>query len=83
MFETFHKMVLLTVECQQVIALRLAKLARGGAAASDEAMMMWSEKADAAVQHGPALLAGGSLDTVIDGYRTIVEANRMRLEAVI
>lgn len=80
MFETFHKMVLLTFESQQVIALRLAKLARGGTAAADEAMMMWTEKADAAIQYGPALLASGSIGTTVDAYRSLVEANRARLE---
>ena len=48
----------LAFECQQVIALRLAKLSRGGAAASREANRMVSEKLAALVQTGMGAAKG-------------------------
>lgn len=74
------------LEAQQVIGLRLAKMALGGVAASDEAALMISEKVaivmatqgDAAV----ALMsgtAGGFPSRTLTAYRRKVRANRRRL----
>jgi hypothetical protein len=79
MLGTLYKFSLLTLECQFVIALRMMKLAQGGAAASAESQRMWSEKAFAAMRFGPAFLAGGSLDTMLDNYTGVVRANHSRL----
>lgn len=79
MFDVFYKMAMLTLECQQVIGMRLMKATVGGTEATEEAALMISEKTDAAMRHGPAFMAGGSLDDMIDGYRTIVQANVTRL----
>jgi hypothetical protein len=69
----------LAFECQQVIALRLAKLSRGGAAASREANRMVSEKLAALVQTGMGAAKGGSLHSAIRRYRKTVRSNRRRL----
>ena len=64
---------------QQVIALRMAKLAMGGASATREAKRMVSEKAEAAVETGLHLAAGGEPHKVVKSYRRKVQANRDRL----
>ena len=79
MFSTFIKMARLTVECQEVIGMRMLRAARGGEAANAEAALMISEKTEAALRYGPTLMAGGSLDRIIDDYRGIVHANALRL----
>ncbi|QJP12596.1 hypothetical protein G3545_02295 [Starkeya sp. ORNL1] len=79
MFKTLFKISMLAFESQNVIALRMIKLAQGGAAGTAEAQKMWSEKAEAAMRLGPAFLAGGSIDKMIDDYRVIVRANHSRL----
>lgn len=82
MFDAFYKMSMLAFESQQVIGMRLMKTALGGTAAADEAALMISEKAEAAMRYGPAFMTGGSLDQMIDDYRTIVQANVARLSGV-
>jgi hypothetical protein len=76
------------LEAQQVIGLRLAKLARGGAAALAEMNRMVSEKADAALeaQHRAAksMLIGNSSQIparTLALYRSKMRANRRRLGA--
>ncbi len=54
MLKPFFKISMLAFECQNVIALRMMKLAQGGAAATAEVQRMWSEKAEAAIRFGPA-----------------------------
>lgn len=81
MFETLCKMMLLTAECQNVIGMRMAKVSQGGGGALTEAALMWSEKTEAAFRCGPALLAGGSFDAMIEDYRAVVQANARRLGA--
>jgi hypothetical protein len=66
-------------EAQNVIALRLAKLAAGGPAAAQEARLMISEKVLASAEAAATLAAGGSADAVLSRYRTIMRANRRRL----
>jgi aspartate ammonia-lyase len=72
-------MMLLAAESQQVIALRMMKLAAGGASANDEVQLMTSEKVTAMTEAGAKLMAGGSADSVVSDYRRKVRANIKRL----
>ena len=83
MFSAWWKLgldaTLLTMESQQVIGLRLAKLAAGGSAAQAEAQRMVSEKIAAANEAAHLLARGGSTSKVMAGYRRKVQANMRRL----
>jgi hypothetical protein len=77
---------MLAIEAQQVIAMRLSKMAFGGPAAQKESELMVSEKLEAAVEGGQmmmmAALGGKSdmgADKVMQLYRRKVRANRKRL----
>jgi hypothetical protein len=59
--------------------LRLAKLARGGAAAETESRRMVTEKLTAGTEAALALATGKSPDSVVRRYRTIMRANKRRL----
>ncbi len=72
-------LTMLAIESQQVVALRLARLALGGPGATREANRMVSEKAVAAVETGLHLAAGGAAHNVVKSYRSKVRANRDRL----
>ena len=74
-------LTMLGIESQQVIALRLARIAQGGAGAASESKRMVSEKAQAAVETGLHLASGGSAHKVVSSYRRKVRANRDRLYA--
>ncbi len=75
-------MTMLTLEAQQVIALRMMRLAVGGpTVAARETRRMVSEKAMAAVETGVHLATGGSPHKVVRNYRSKVQANRARLSA--
>lgn len=77
---------MLSWEAQQVVALRLAKLAEGGPDALHEAFLMVTEKLHA-MQEGGALLVKGALKgdkhlntpEVMQLYRAKVRANCRRL----
>ena len=69
------------VEAQQVMALRAARLAAGGAAAQTEAARMMSEKVFAYAEASAMLALGKSPQTVMRRYRTRVRANSRRLTA--
>jgi hypothetical protein len=68
-----------SMEAQHVIALRLAKIAAGGAAAEKEAHTMVTEKMAAHAEAALTLASGGSMSTVVQRYRAIVRANNKRL----
>jgi hypothetical protein len=70
---------LLAVEAQQVVLLRLMKLAQGGAAANTEAVRMVTEKAvvSANVAFGTAL--GDGPRSAVKKYRSRVRRNARRL----
>jgi hypothetical protein len=70
---------LLAIESNQVIALRCAKLARGGAAAGPEFTRMITEKMFESAAAAQTLMTGGSHETVIAAYRKRVKANARRL----
>jgi hypothetical protein len=73
--------MMLALDSQSVVGLRLFKLALGGPAALDEACLMVSEKVSAALEGSATLASGGSVATVIDAYRGHVSANIERLTA--
>jgi len=83
---TLGEATMLAAEAQSVIALRLARLARGGKRAQAEAARMIIEKGTAflAAQAAAAAvlpIGGATLaaDTVITTYRRSVRANHRRL----
>jgi hypothetical protein len=76
----------LALEAQQVIALRVLKLSRGGAAARREAHRMVAEKVNAAGKAAGMMAAAGArgapdggADAVMRMLRRRVRANRKRL----
>lgn len=76
----------LGVEAQTVVALRMMKLAAGGAAANAEAQRMVTEKIEAAMTAQAHLASGVLAGTGAEGarramahYRRKVRANRRRL----
>jgi 2-iminoacetate synthase ThiH len=74
-------MALLAAESQQVVFLRMMKLAGGGSAAGDEIQRMTTEKVAAMAEAGAKLMTGGSADSVVSDYRRKVRANIKRLTA--
>ena len=75
-------------EAQQVIALRLAKIALGGPAAKRESRRMVAEKVDAAGKAAGMMFAAtlrgapdGGADAVVRMLTRRVRANRKRLAA--
>jgi hypothetical protein len=74
-----HDAVMLGLEAQRVIGLRLIKLSVGGPAAQAEALRMVSEKTAALAEAGLTLARGGSAGRVIRRYRTHVRSNKRRL----
>jgi hypothetical protein len=70
---------MLALESNNVIALRMIRLAAGGSDAAHEAHLMVNEKIDAMFEAWQSLWTGAAPITVIDGYRTRVAANAKRL----
>jgi hypothetical protein len=75
----FNPLMMLAVEANSVIALRLVKLMRGGRAARREARLMVSEKIAAALEASANLMTGASGHDVVRRYRQHVAANAKRL----
>ena len=71
--------VMLGVEEQRAIGLRLAAIARGGPTAEAEARLMVTEKMNAALQAANMVARGASTRSVISFYRSRVQANVRRL----
>jgi hypothetical protein len=71
--------MMLGLESNHVIGLRVAKLMRGGKAAQREARRMVTEKVLAAAKAGTTLIAGASGDKIVEQYRRKVAANAKRL----
>jgi hypothetical protein len=71
--------MLLGLETQRVIGLRLMKLSRGGRPAELETLRMLTEKNTALAEAAMTLARGGSAETVIRRYRTRVRSNKRRL----
>jgi hypothetical protein len=71
--------MMLWLESNRVIGLRIAKLMRGGKAAQLESSRMVSEKMLAAANAVTNLMAGASGDKIVAQYRRKVAANAKRL----
>jgi hypothetical protein len=78
-FKTWLDLSMLAAESQQVIFLRMLKLARGGRRARSEATRMGSEKVAAAAQAMAGAAMGDTPARTIARYRKKVRANRRRL----
>lgn len=81
-----YQSALLALESQQVIALRLTKIAFGGPDASAEAKLMVDEKIETMQQGGEMLMQGAfeghndfGIANVLKLYRSKVSANVKRL----
>ncbi len=72
-------MALLGMEAQQVIGMRLMRIAQGGRGADFENTRMVTEKIRAAQEAAMSLMTGGSPEKVVRRYRTHVRQNRTRL----
>jgi hypothetical protein len=80
LFYPWYPAMMLAFEANNVIDLRLWKIARGGADAADESRLMVEEKVKALLEAGAVLVKGGSSADVIDMYRKHVAANAVRLQ---
>lgn len=81
MLNSWYAMMMLAIESNEVMGLRLAKIAEGGAGAWDEADLMVSEKIGAGIEAVSALSTGASFLTVISRYRELVAANSERMRS--
>ena len=83
MFKTWFALtadgVRLAIEAQQVIGLRVLRIAAGGATAQAEITRMMTEKAFASAEAVTTVAMGGSARKVMRRYRTRVKANVRRL----
>jgi hypothetical protein len=75
----FRTLMMMAMEANQVVGLRVIKLMQGGKAARREAELMVNEKIDAALQAGFSLMAGASGKAIVHRYRRRVAANAKRL----
>lgn len=71
--------MMLAMESNRVIGLRVARLMRGGKPAQREAQRMVTEKIVAAAMAGTSLMRGASTDKIVGQYRAKVKANSRRL----
>lgn len=78
-YNPFLSFLMLAIESQRVIELRLVRLAWGGSEGRAEAQSMVTEKVNAAAEAMTTLMLGGSPETVIARYREHVAANTKRL----
>jgi hypothetical protein len=70
---------LLALEAQQVISLRMMKLAQGGAAANAEAVRMVAEKAAVGANVAFSTALGSGPRAAVKKYRGSVRRNARRL----
>jgi len=78
-FYPWYPAMMLAVESNNVIDIRLRKIATGGVDAVAETRLMVDEKIDAAFEAGAMLMRGESSASVIAFYRRHVAANAQRL----
>ena len=78
-YRDFMQAAFLAAESQQVIALRMFKMASGGTASAREAQLMFSEKMLAAGEAAMSAAAGKPARSIVRAYRSKVRANRRRL----
>jgi hypothetical protein len=74
-----YEAMMMALEANGVIGLRLMKVAHGGVDASDEVILMVREKLEAAAEAQATVLGGGSIAAVLIGYRQRVALNARRL----
>jgi hypothetical protein len=79
MFFPGYETTMLAIEANSVIGLRLLKIGQGGVDAVQEAHLMVQEKVDAGAEAMATLVGGGSIETVLAGYRRRVAFNAQRL----
>jgi len=79
LFYPWYPALMLAVESNNVIDIRLRSIATGKVNAKEETRLMVSEKIDAALEAGSMLVNGRKLADVIDFYRKHVAANAARL----
>ena len=75
----FHSLMMLAIDANRVVGLRVMKLMLGGRGARREAQLMVSEKIDEAFKASASLMAGASGDEIVRRYRRRVAANAKRL----
>jgi hypothetical protein len=75
----FPSFMMLALEANHVVALRMMTLMLGGRKGRREAERMVAEKIHAALETGVNLMAGASADKIVDRYRQHVAANAKRL----
>jgi hypothetical protein len=71
--------IMLGIEANRVIGLRVMKLMLGGRVARREASLMVREKVRAGLEANARIMTGASADEVIRMYRRRVAANAKRL----
>ena len=81
MYNTIFSSILLAIESQRVIELRMVRLAWGGREGRAEMQSMVVEKVHAAGEAMTTVMIGGSLEAVIARYREHVAFNTKRLSA--
>jgi hypothetical protein len=79
MFKFWYGAAMLSFEAQQVIGLRMMKLAMGGTKAQTEANLMMTEKVTEAIAVAATLMRGGSGHAVVAQVRRRVRSNSRRL----
>jgi len=75
----FHSWMMLALEANQVVGLRMLKMMAGGTRARREAELMVREKVEEAIRAGASVMAGASGEAIIGRYRRRVAANAKRL----
>ena len=75
----WYPALMLAIESNNVIDIRLRSIATGQVNASEETRLMVSEKIEAAVEAGSMMMNGRRPAEVIDFYRMHVAANAARL----
>ena len=71
--------MMLGLESNTVIGLRMLRLVNGGSGALDEMQLMVREKVHAAFESSVNLATGATAEAIIDRYRQHVAANVARL----
>ena len=79
MFGPWITVVMLALESSEVIGLRVAKLAQGGADVQNEARLLVNEKIIAVFDVSMRLVCGAATSHVIDRFREQVGASALRL----
>jgi len=75
----FSSLMMLALEANGVVALRMMKLLSGGKGARREAKLMVSEKLHAGLEATASLMVGAASDEIVGRYRQLVAGNAKRL----